>query len=125
MQTDYVYLIHFSQPISPKHSCQHYLGSAADVEERLMHHQTGKGARLTQVANERGIEYQVVRVWQAEPGQGRQLERKLKNRKSGPDLCPICRNERKRQRNQLAFVWAHPEYEALNFTLDELSELSF
>ena len=87
MQTDYVYLLHFSQPISPDHTCQHYMGSAADVTTRLIHHLTGKGARLCQVANERGIDYEIVRVWQAEPGKGRELERKLKNQKQGPKLC--------------------------------------
>ena len=55
MYTDYVYLLHFSQPISPDHTCQHYMGSAADVNVRLVHHLTGKGARLCQVANERGL----------------------------------------------------------------------
>src|SRR5262245_58731859 len=87
----FVYLLHFHQPIAPgKHTCQHYLGSAEDLQERLAQHRTGTGARLCQVAIERGIGWELARVWQAPAQEGRKLERKLKNRKSGPKLCPIC-----------------------------------
>lgn len=119
MQTDYVYLLHFSQPISPDHTCQHYLGSAEDVNTRLTHHLTGRGARLTQVANERGIDYEVVRVWKAEPGKGRELERKLKNQKNGHKLCPVCSARRKGHRPQL------PLGLDFGFSLDDLEELKF
>ncbi len=116
MYTDYVYLLHFSQPIAPgRHTCQHYLGSAENVNARLAEHLTGRGARLTQVANERGISYRIVKVWKAEPGQGRQLERKLKRQKNGHKLCPICSGQR--QHNQLQLL--------LDFTLNELDELQF
>lgn len=82
-----VYLIHFSKPISPKHTCQHYIGwTPGDVLSRLALHKMGRGARLTTVANERGIDYDVVAVW--EDG-NRTLERKLKNR-HGSRLCPVC-----------------------------------
>lgn len=125
MHTDYVYLIHFAQPISERHTCQHYLGSAEDVDKRLHEHLQGKGARLTQVALERGIDFQVVRVWKAEPGQGRQLERKLKQRKAGPQLCPICATERRRQRNQLSFMANLDQAAALDFTLADVTEMAF
>lgn len=91
---DWVYLIHFSQPISERHTCQHYLGAAVNPYTRLTQHQEGTGARLTQVANERGIAYRIVRVWHV-PGQARELERKLKNRKNAPGLCPVCAAKRK------------------------------
>lgn len=81
-----VYLLHFSKPISSNHTCQHYLGYAEDVEARLSDHKAGYGARLTQVANELGIDYEVVRTWEGD----RKKERKLKNLKNSPKLCPIC-----------------------------------
>lgn len=81
-----VYLLHFSAPISDKHTCQHYLGFAHDLDARLAEHAAGRGARLTQVALERGITWECVRTW---PGD-RSAERRLKHRKSSPRLCPIC-----------------------------------
>lgn len=82
-----VYLLHFSQPISPAHTCQHYLGYAQDVDARIAQHRAGQGARLCEVAKERGIDFQVVRVW--EDGD-RSFERRLKNRHNSPQLCPLC-----------------------------------
>lgn len=81
------YLLHFRQPISPAHTAQHYLGWAEDIERRIAEHRAGRGARLTQVAKERGIDFVVVRTWEGD----RSLERKLKSRKEAPRLCPICR----------------------------------
>jgi len=98
MRTDKVYQLHFDRPISSAHTTQHYIGSAADVEARLAEHRAGTGARLTQVANERGIGYSVVRTWDAPDGKGRQLERQLKNQKQGPRLCPICEAKRKAEK---------------------------
>ncbi len=84
----YCYLLHFDRPISPDHTCQHYLGyTAGRLRDRIAAHRRGHGARLTQVANERGIGFRVVRTWR---DGSRGLERKLKNRKSSNDLCPIC-----------------------------------
>lgn len=120
--TNYVYLLHFSEPIAPgRHTCQHYLGSADNVDERFKLHLTGKGARLCQVALERGIDFEVVKVWEAESGKARQLERQLKRRKEGPNLCPICFSERKRHKWQLS-LWKDID---LEFTLDDLPERSF
>lgn len=85
--TGYVYLLHFEQQIAPgRHTCQHYIGYADNLPTRLQEHATGRGARLTQVARERGIGWRVARVW---PG-NRTLERRLKNRKDAPHLCPLC-----------------------------------
>ena len=81
-----VYLLHFERPICPTRPCQHYLGWALDLDTRIADHRAGRGARLTQVALERGIEFEVVRTW---PGD-RTFERKLKHRKESPRLCPIC-----------------------------------
>jgi predicted GIY-YIG superfamily endonuclease len=83
-----VYLLHFSRPISEKHTCQHYIGYTGrdSLKKRLAEHAAGRGARLTQVALERGISWEVARTWQG----GRALERKLKDKKASPKLCPLC-----------------------------------
>lgn len=84
----YCYLLHFDRPISPDHTCQHYLGYARDsVMKRAIEHLNGRGARLTQVAKERGIGFRIVRIWR---NGTRRLERQLKNGKRGTRLCPIC-----------------------------------
>lgn len=81
-----VYLLHFDQPISPDHTCQHYLGWTNDLDQRLRDHAAGRGARLTQVALERGITWKVAHVWRGD----REWERTLKARKNSPRYCPIC-----------------------------------
>ena len=82
-----VYLVHFSRRISDRHTCQHYLGwTTGPVAERLAEHASGRGARLTQVAADRGIGMTLARTWDG----GRDLERRLKNQKHGPRLCPLC-----------------------------------
>lgn len=35
------YLLHFSQPISPKHTTRHYLGWAENLDARIDHHRKG------------------------------------------------------------------------------------
>jgi predicted GIY-YIG superfamily endonuclease len=78
------YLLHFSPSYK---QARHYLGFAEDIEPRVYAHLHGKGARLTQVAHEAGITMWLTRVWVSGD---RKTERKLKNRKSAPALCPIC-----------------------------------
>lgn len=85
MKTTIVYLYHFSSKVSDH--AGHYLGSCDDLDKRDWLHQHGKGARLLQVAKERGIKFWIVRTWVGD----RKLERKLKNRKNAAKLCPICR----------------------------------
>jgi hypothetical protein len=80
-----VYLLHFSAPVG---HAQHYRGWYAN-RARLRHHEDGTGARLCQVALERGISWQVVLEI---PGD-RNLERLLKNRGSARRDCPVCRGE--------------------------------
>lgn len=90
------YLFHFETPIAPgRHTCQHYLGwTSRHVRERIAEHRKGCGARLTQVAKERGISFIVVRTW---PNTTRSDERRLKNRKDVPKrLCPICTGKKVR-----------------------------
>lgn len=88
-----LYLLHFHAPISDRHTTQHYLGFAdgelEDVLERLAAHAQGRGARLTEVAYERHIPFTLARVWLGK-GAVRTFERRLKNQKQGPRLCPLC-----------------------------------
>ena len=81
------YLLHFSEPIA---HARHYLGWSPELLPRLNAHRAGKGARLTEVAVERGRELILVRVW---PDTDRSFERQLKRRKNSPQLCPICAGE--------------------------------
>ena len=89
-----IYLLHFTARINPARPAQHYLGIAADLDIRLAEHASGHGARLTQVALERHISWELARTWEG-PQASRKLERKLKLRKNSPQLCPICQAARK------------------------------
>jgi hypothetical protein len=84
-----VYLLCFSEPVgTERHSVRHYAGFAeSDVDARLAQHRSGRGARLTQVAVERGVKLTLVRVW---PEGDRKFERSLKDG-SLTELCPNCR----------------------------------
>jgi len=66
---------------------RHYLGSARNLDARLAEHRNGRGARLLQVIAQAGIGWRLVRTWQ---NGDRKLERRLKNQKNGPRLCPEC-----------------------------------
>ena len=92
-----VYLLHFSRRISQRHTCRHYLGWCKNLAERIQSHKLGHGARLTAVAHERGITFTVARVWRGD----RALERRLKRRKEGPRLCPICNRQVQRDGREL------------------------
>jgi predicted GIY-YIG superfamily endonuclease len=86
-----VYLIHFHRPISPDHTCQHYIGYADNgVGRRLDEHAAGQGARLTEVAKERGIGFRVVRTWK---NVNRNFERQMKRRKNAGRYCPVCQKK--------------------------------
>ena len=78
-----VYLLHFSQPF--KHA-KHYMGFAEDIDTRLERHRAGNGSRLIAVITQAGIDFELARTWVGD----RALERKLKQRKDAPRLCPIC-----------------------------------
>lgn len=81
-----IYLLHFSKPICPTRTTQHYLGWTDDIDERLRKHRMGKGSRLCAVAIERGIKISLAEII---PG-NRQVERQLKRQKNHRRLCPIC-----------------------------------
>ncbi len=82
----HVYLLHFDKPY--KHA-RHYLGYTENsVEKRVARHRSGDGARLMAVIRAKGIGFEVARVWD---NVDKHFERKLKNKKCSPLLCPICR----------------------------------
>lgn len=86
-----VYLICLSSPLQRKSGgARHYIGYSPDAHTlgcRVRQHCQGKGARFTQVAVERGIELNFVRLW-AEGD--RRFERQLKRQKNARRYCPIC-----------------------------------
>lgn len=84
-----VYLIHFEKPY--KHA-RHYIGYTRSLNQRIDRHRSGDGSPLLRAASAAGIEWSVVRTWKG----GRDLERKLKNRKKASEICPCCRKERGR-----------------------------
>jgi predicted GIY-YIG superfamily endonuclease len=79
-----VYLLHFSPAY--RHA-RHYVGYAEDIIKRVDEHRAGSGSRLTQVALQAGSQLQLVRIWQ---DADRATERRIKNWKNSPKLCPIC-----------------------------------
>lgn len=86
-----VYLLHYDQPIgdlaNPHGRAQHYIGYTDDLDKRLEQHRKGQsGAGIVKAFYQAGIHFELARVWDG----GRDLERKLKNRKEAPRLCPIC-----------------------------------
>lgn len=78
------YLLKLSAPLgTEKHSARYYLGSCANLNKRLKQHKQGTAAAFTRAARDRGIFFEVVRVWATETLQeARQLERKLKKQKN-------------------------------------------
>jgi predicted GIY-YIG superfamily endonuclease len=90
MSEGHVYLIHLEDKLNPDHPCQHYVGWSQFIEQRIGHHRRGNGCKLLRAANERGVAWNVVRVWR---GSGDD-ERLLKNQKNAPRYCPIYANGR-------------------------------
>ena len=94
-----VYLIHFSEPYprGNRTPIQHYLGFARDAQtfpRRLEHHRRGTGARLMAAVARAGLTFEVARTWDSGT---RTDERKLKNRKNAPRLCPLCQQQLRQQ----------------------------
>ena len=91
-----VYTLHFDPPYEPYpgapayKSAGHYTGRAREhrLEQRLLEHEQGRGARITQVQREAGGTWRLASV---EPG-GADRERQLKQH-SAARRCPICKTE--------------------------------
>jgi hypothetical protein len=84
-KTSIVYLIHFDEPY--KHA-RHYMGSTteANLEARLEHHRSGRGARLMAAVSAAGISWRVVRKWHGD----KNTERRMKNNARSYQYCPVC-----------------------------------
>jgi len=96
-----IYLLHLDRPLSPKHTAQHYKGSAEDIEARVEEHRRGNGARIMQVAAERGIGFVLARVWECPEGLSlREAEKAIKVQKHSPRLCPICNGRAAKQKRE-------------------------
>ena len=88
-----VYLVHFDRPLGSGRlgQARHYLGSTRDLAQRILDHARGRGARLIEVAEDRGILWSVVRTWPCpSAGAAFALERRLKARTEAPCFCPLC-----------------------------------
>ena len=80
-----VYLIRFSEPISPNHTTQYYLGSTNNLPRRVQEHrQESKG--MFGAAKARGINWRVVRCFTG----GFEVEKRLKRQKNNRRMCPIA-----------------------------------
>jgi hypothetical protein len=84
-----IYLLHFDRPIgdpaNPRGFASHYTGWTLDLPARLAAHAAGRGARLMEVVGERGIGWQLARIWTGP----RARERSLKQR-GAARRCPVC-----------------------------------
>jgi hypothetical protein len=83
----YVYLLHFARPY--RHA-RHYMGwaKASRLDARVAEELAGgsAAARLMQVVKAAGIEAELTRTWEG----SRAEERRLKNLRNAPHLCPVC-----------------------------------
>lgn len=89
----YVYVLHFEEPICEGGTCQHYIGCTCDLRQRLITHAQGRGARLTQVAKERGIKWQLAALGITHVTGMRRIERQLKDWHGVRGQCSICTAE--------------------------------
>lgn len=87
----WVYLIHFERPLrTGKRSCQHYLGSSVNVEQRVRQHKQGNGALLLRLVNEVRIPWAVVKTWKTTVAERYKLERRLKRSRNYKRFCFRC-----------------------------------
>ena len=82
-----IYLIHFGRPLF---HAKHYLGWTSNLKSRIRRHFQGHGSRLMAAILQAEIPITVARTWNGD----RNLERKLKNQKNSPRLCPICSGQK-------------------------------
>lgn len=80
-----VYLLHFDPPLQ---HAKHYLGwTERPVIHRVQEHLDGKGSPLVKAVVAAGGHVEIARTW---PGVDRHFERRIKNGKNVPRLCPRC-----------------------------------
>jgi predicted GIY-YIG superfamily endonuclease len=103
MEPGTVYLIHFDTPYK---QAKHYLGWTSNLNWRMYHHRHNNGSRLLRALNGVGISYYVAKTWKGD----RFLERKLKNWKNAPEICPVCIAERRNIKSYLCTRCGHKHY---------------
>lgn len=85
-----IYLLHFARPVgnpdNPRGMAQHYIGWALDAAARELEHLAGRGAALTRYAVEQGITWAMYILGRGD----RHAERRIKNLKCAPAICPVC-----------------------------------
>jgi predicted GIY-YIG superfamily endonuclease len=86
----HIYLLHFHRPLgnltNARALASHYIGWALDPEARERAHRAGQGAAMTRAAAAAGIPWDLFVLGEGD----RALERRIKNLKATPRLCPIC-----------------------------------
>ena len=85
-----IYLLHFHRPLS---HARHYMGWTGDLPSRLAQHTAKNGSALMAAVGLARIGWTLAKTW---VGVTRDDERRFKNAKNNPRLCPIC-NPRKEQ----------------------------
>ena len=83
-----IYLLHFDRA---HHHARHYLGwchSYEGLDSRFTYHANGHGSRLLGAVSSNGNGWRLARLWKGT----RSDERRLKNWKNTPQLCPVCRD---------------------------------
>lgn len=88
-----VYLLHLDPGVDRGHGVmsRHYLGWTLDLDNRIAEHQRGAGSPLVAAAVANGSTVTLARTWE---NTDRNHERRLKNQKMAPRLCPICTGQR-------------------------------
>lgn len=84
-----VYLLHFDTAYWNK--CQHYLGYAKDLVQRMRRHRAGTGSKLVDYALRQGREFEIVMTKEYETcAEAKAEERRLKKTGHYKRFCPIC-----------------------------------
>lgn len=91
-----VYLIHFERPV--RHA-QHYIGwtGLELLDTRIERHRAGNGSKLMAHVEGLGIGWSVARTWEGDRG----MERRLKKRRNARELCPVCKEAKRKAANRL------------------------
>lgn len=83
----FLYVLHLDKKLS---HTQHYCGSTKNLQQRLLAHALGRGARYTEVLKEQGIDWKLAGLYQCNHAVMRRLERVLKDTARIYRFCEIC-----------------------------------
>lgn len=82
------YLIHLDSPYPNGTHPRHYLGYSRSIPRRFEMHKAGEGSKLLRACNERGIGYEISRIWQGATPLFESFCKTMK--KSYSLICPHC-----------------------------------